>query len=238
MKNKFILISVLNLIILLIIISIHIDIKRVTAMIQTDNENIETKSTIDNTYYTVKEAVTNSKEFIGQKRLISGYMCTELATNTGLAWITDTKETSKDNAGYLIRLESSDIIEYTSKAIVVYGTLKISENDNALYIDDGQIYNYTGTDKSMLEHNELIDNNIIDVVVNALQYDNTLEITSNLLSLAEIACKYEDETLELILTHIYELVVNKQNINQEQFEIEAEQLWNNFTSQFLGRNIS
>ena len=238
-KNKNILLNVITIILravglaaLLMMILVGIDIHAVDKHIVNLPENEKTDELI---YYTVQDVYEKPEEFIGTYKLIGGYFCKEFATNTGLAWLTTTKETSKDDAKFLIRLEQENEIDYTPKAIAVYGKVELADDGTSLVIKDGQFYLYGGTDKEMLKYNVLIDADIVKVVMTALKFDDNTDITEDIRLLESIACEYEDEDLENILTTIENLASQKESLSQEQFEAEAEQLWNNFRAQLLDR---
>ena len=185
-------------------------------------------------YITLEKIYENPTEYVDTYQVICCYLCTEFASNTGIAWLSNLKEQSKDDAEYIIRLERDEVIDYTPKAIAVYGKIEYTD-EKALIIKNPDFYAYGGTDVSMLKHNALIDEDIVSIVMTALRYEDTTDVTDDLMTLQAIACLYEDEDLELKLTDISKLSVQKQTLSQTEFETKAEQLWNEFRAQLLDR---
>lgn len=200
---------------------------------QIDNTSLEDKP-LEVEYLTVSEIYENQEKYINTYCIIGGYFCKEFGTNIGLAWLTDKKESSKDTVERLIRLEQAEPIEYTPKAIAVYGKLELT-NDKSLVIKNGDFYLYGGTDNEMLKHNALLSADIVTTVTTALLYDNAENLHDKFEELKLLSCTYNDEILEEILADIDELHQNKSNLNQEEFELEAEQLWNSFRAQLLNK---
>lgn len=196
------------------------------------NNASEKEQQVEPVYYTVED-VYNNPEFVGTYKLVCGYFCKEFATDTGIAWLSTEKEMSKDEAKYLIRLEQDEPIDYTPKAIAVYGKLEIV--DEALIIKDGQFYLYGGTDQEMLKHNALIELNIIDTVMTALRFEDTTDVSADIAILQSTACDYGDEDLEKLLIDIQLLAEQKSSLSQTDFETKAEQMWDDFRTQLLDR---
>lgn len=184
-------------------------------------------------YHTITEVYQDPDKFIGQYVLLSGYFCSEFATDKGVAWLSDQKEMSKEDAAHIIRLERSEPFDYTPKAIAVYG--KLLWTDNALVIRDGDFYLYGGTDKEMLKHNALIEFDVVNVVMTALRYDDNTDVSEELTLLKGIACEYEDEQLESLFILIDAHAKTKSVTTREEFETKAEELWNTFRNQLLDR---
>lgn len=184
-------------------------------------------------YHTIAEVYENPDKFIGQYSLFCGYFCNEFATDRGVAWLSDQKEMSKDDAEHIIRLERSEVFEYTPKAIAVYG--KLERVNNALVIEDGDFYLYGGTDKEMLKHNMLIECDVVNVVMTALRYEDKTDVSEGLRTLQAVACEFEDEDLEALLLSIETHSKSKETLSQDEFETKAEELWNTFRTQLLDR---
>lgn len=210
----------------------------VSLQVQTVNEKLpntsEETEQQEVEYITLKQIYDNPDEYINTYRLVCGYFCTEFATNTGIAWLSDGKELSKEDAQYIIRLERDEVIDYTPKAIAVYGKIEYTD-ENALIIKDPEFYAYAGLDTEMIKHNALIDSDVVDTVMTALRYDDTEDVSEALTVLQATACYYEDEDLEALLIDISELAEQKTSLSQTDFEAKAEQMWNDFRTQLLDR---
>lgn len=198
------------------------------------NNSLENEGSQEIEYISVEDIYAAPEKYIDTYSLVCGYFCKEFATDTGIAWLSDKKEASKDTEKYIIRLEQDEPFDYTPKAIAVYGKITFTE-DKALVIKDGSFYLYGGTDVSMLKHNDLIDANIFDVVITSLTYDNNTDYCEQLETLQTIALQYEDTDLSKLLAEIMNLADSKTSLSQEDFEAKAEPLWNDIRAQLLDR---
>lgn len=198
------------------------------------NNLLKNEVTQEAEYFSVQDVYEAPEDFIGTYKLICGYFCKEFATDTGIAWISDKKEGSKDSEQFIIRLERDKPFDYTPKAIAVFGKIELTE-DKAIIIKDGSLYAYGGPDKEMLKHNDLIDADVFNVVMSALKYDETHTQDEALNILRLIAQQYEDSDLEQLISDIALLEADKLSLSQEDFETKAEKLWNSFRAQLLDR---
>ncbi len=231
-RLSYIILTVLVVVLVALVTICGIVITKMNEIDNHINTNVENENLKEPTYYTIDDVYENP-DIVGTYQLVCGYFCKEFAEDTGIDWIAGEKEKSKDEVDRLIRLERDEPIDYTPKAIAVYGKLEII--DEALVIKDGQFYLYGGTDKEMLKHNALIELGIIDTVMVALRYEDTTDIGAELAILQSTACDYEDEDLEKLLIDIQLLAEQKETLSQTDFETKAEQLWDNFRTQLLDR---
>lgn len=221
------------------ILSIGISISStlfLTDLFEKEETEGETK-TQTNIYHSVEEVQDSAEEFNGQDVYIYGYLCNEIGiiqdTNSTIAWITDIKLASKDEVNNIIRIESTEELGYTPKAIIAFGTFNIDTTTNSLVLSNAKLYNYTGNNLDMIEHNTLIDNNLIETILDALMYAYTEDVTAELNVLIDIACNYSDEQLEETLMKIRELATKKQSLSETEFNERAEEYRAEFIKNFI-----
>lgn len=222
------LVSLLNF----IYVSTHIKEEILTA--DTDKPAVE--------YLEVRTIIDNPTEYVGKTLVLSGYLCKEMGVGEGIAWLTDKPERSKDEVETnLIRLENTDPFEFTAEAIAVQGNLHTIEEEDGTYslvLTESTFYKYDGQNKEMLMHNEIVRADAINAIALALQYGDTEtehEVFHILEELQEIAQEYSNTEFETTVKSIYELSDKKLSLSQEEFEEQAEQLWNQFVNILLDK---
>lgn len=209
----------------------------ITSNIKTDVEESATTAVEYNEIHTI---IDNPSEYVGKAIVVCGYLCKEMGKDTGLAWLSEKPERSKDEVGtYLIRLENSDPFDYTAEAIAVQGTLHNIQEDDGTYslvLTESKFYKYDGQNKEMLLHNEVVRADVINAVAIALLYENTeTDVCDILDEIQQIANKYSHVELENTICSIDELSHKKQSLSQEEFENQAEQLWDQFINILLDK---
>ena len=159
-------------------------------------------------------------------------MCNEVGSETGIAWLATKPEMYASEAGdYIIRLENDEVFEWTAFAIAVQGTLTLvpDENgENALVLKNANIYKYEGENTSFLFHNALIEAEAVNVIAIALSYNNEKEVYDYVTELEQIALQYGRSDLFETFEEIAKLTRDKQEMTQEDFEEQAEPLWDKF----------
>lgn len=213
-----------------------INYNRINDSIITDTKT-DTSSQI--IYREIPEILNNVSKYVDQTVVVCGYLCTEMGTQSGIAWLTDKPERLRSETNnVLIRLENDEPFEYTAEAIAVQGTLKtVQEEDNSysLVLINSNFYKYDGENQDFLLHNDLITNDVVNTIAIAVSYDNHIDIEQNLIKLQQIATLYKNEELLKLLKDIDELVHEKSLLNQNDFEEKAEKLWDKFIVLLLNR---
>ena len=108
-----------------------------------------------------------TSDMIGKTVYVIGYMCNETGKDISIAWLNSHPFCSRYDVEGELRIVTSDIIQYTAKAVMVQGVVdnnpSAEDGEQSLLLKHCEIFEYGGTEKERYARlNKIIDKGIFD----------------------------------------------------------------------------